>query len=75
MTLTEILAALPGTICWGIIGYAFSAFIVSYYDGMRHADIEREDADSGLRKGAYRRATLFGAAIFAIVWYSCHIKP
>lgn len=73
--MTQILAALPGAICWGLIGYAFTAFIVSFYDGMRHADIKREDADNGLRKGAYHRATLFGAAIFAIIWYSCHVKP
>jgi len=37
--------------------------------------IKREDAENGLRKGAYHRATLFGAAIFAIVWYSCHVRP
>ena len=74
MTFTQELAALPGAICWGIIGYAFSAFIVSFYDGMRHADIKRED-EYGLRKGAYHRATLFGAAIFAFVWYSCHVRP
>lgn len=73
--MNEILGWFFGTAGWGIIGYAFAAFIVSFYDGMRHADIEREDAENGLRKGAYHRATLMGAGVFALYWLSCHLKP
>ena len=73
--MNEILGWFVGTVGWGIIGFLFCHFIVTFYEHLRTMDTKLTETEEFLRKDAYYKATFTGAAIFAIVWLTCHVKP